>query len=153
MKRIITILFIMCLCATYAEAQTIRLGERIPAINVDSELGRELELVTKQYVCLIFAHPESHPCIEALEQFDATMPDIDADMEVVVLLCEPRGSEAMLPCSNNYTLAFDNNHRTFQAFNIDYVPFGVIYETHRSRTLWFGPIEQLNAQTLTRILQ
>lgn len=151
----ITVLTALLCIPTNAEAQAIRLGERIPDISVESEYGRSLERIASSYVCLIFIHSDSTPCINAVNALDTITEIHNEAIHKVLVTYE--GMEDELSIRNcitlqNYTLAFDHERRTFQAFEVSYVPFGVIYDTRRNRIHWFGPLHQLNAQIITQII-
>lgn len=140
---------------TNAEAQTIRLGERIPDISVESEYGRSLEQIASSYVCLIFIHSDSAPCINAVNAIESIEEIHNEAIHKVLVTYEGVEDEHSIRnriTLRNYTLAFDNEQRTFDAFEVSYVPFGVIYDTRRNRIHWFGPLHQLNAQIITHII-
>ena len=79
MKRILTILAIALAIAIEAEAQSIRLGDRIP----DMQLDRELAITSKEYVCLSFVHTESAPCLLAIETLCRVVSDYTDHIEIV----------------------------------------------------------------------
>ena len=154
MKRLLLIVVLVAATALKVDAQNIRLGDRIPTIHVDSELGKGLELAPKEHVCLIFIHTESHPCHEAIREIQEIGEEITSRANVVLITTEARGCEKNIShliegfeCS----LAYDVDRKTFKSFGIQYVPCGVIYSTKRNRAEWFGSLQQLNAETLKRI--
>lgn len=155
MKRLLLSIIILLCIHLNAEAQTIRLGERMPDINVESEYGRSLEQIASNYVCLVFIHSESTTCMGATERLDAIFNAHSETIHTVLVTYEEPNEENSIRSRitlRNYSLAFDINQRTFRAFDIHYVPFGVIYDTQRYRVQWFGPIQQLNAQTINQII-
>lgn len=154
MKRLFVIATMLLLMVMRAEAQNIRLGERIPTIDVHSSMGTALDLIDKEFVCLVFIHSNSLPCIEALDTFRSTTNKVADKMAIVLLTAEQRSAEQDIVArfvDSNTTVAFDKEHKTFNAFGIHYVPFGVIYDTKRRHTQWLGSIQQLDEQTLTYI--
>lgn len=155
MKRYLLILAIAIATVFEVNAQSMRFGERIPNIDVDSELGNELELAQKEHVCLVFIHSESRPCLEAFSNIQLLGDVLTSAMDLVIITAEERGCErnfAYLLEGLEHTVAYDVDHRTFKAFGIQYVPCCVIYETKRNRTVWFGGIQQLNKETIKRII-
>ena len=154
MKRLISIVVPMLMLISSAGAQNIRLGEHIPPIDVHSSMGTSLNLIDKEFVCLVFIHSDSLPCIEALDTFTKVTDKFADKVAVVLLTPEQQSAEqdiAALMTNDNVTLAFDKEYKTFEAFDIRYVPFGVIYDTKRRHTQWFGSIQQLDEQILTHI--
>ena len=155
MRAILTILAAMTMFISATQAQQIRLGHRIPDINVVSELGTEIKLIEKEYVCLIFVHTDSMPCISAIEHYQAISQDLSTRMATVLITSEERDEDVDVVARyvNSHTsVAFDDEYRTFQAFGVDFVPFGVIYDTKRRRALWFGSMLQLQREMLEDIL-
>lgn len=154
MKRLLAIASLMMMLMTSAEAQDITLGGRLPNINVHSAMGPELGLIEHEYVCLVFIHSESLPCVAALESFNALADSFSDTMAVVLLTPEQRSNEQDALAryvDSNTTVAFDNEHRTFKAFGVEYVPFGVVFDTKRRRVQWFGTIAQLTEATIRTI--
>lgn len=155
MKRHLLILLMAFATAISAEAQSLRLGERIPSIDVDSELGKELELATKEHVCMVFIHSESRPYLEAFNSIQLIGDMLSSKMDLVILTAEERGCESSFKYmleGIDHSIAYDVEHRTFQAFGVKYVPCCVIYETKRRRAEWFGGIQQLTIETINRII-
>lgn len=160
MRRLLQIVAIaamsMALAPTLVCAQNIRLGERIPTIDVHSTMGTELNYIDKEYVCLIFIHSGSLPCVDALDSFEALADSVEERMAVVLITPEQRSSEQDIVArfiDNNTTVAFDKEHKTFKSFGINFVPFGVIYDTKQRRTRWFGSIQQLDESTIRAIVR
>ena len=155
MKRLLILAIFILGIHINAEAQSIRLEERTPDIDVVSEYGHSLEQIASNYVCLIFIHSESAPCRDALASLNTISEIHNELLHTFLITCEDRENEAEIRnriSFDNYSLAFDTNRHTFRAFNVEHIPYGVIYDTDRNRTKWFGPIQQLNAQIITQIL-
>lgn len=156
MRRFITIAFAVLFTASAALAQNIRLGERIPAIDIDATMGTHLDHIETEYVCLVFIHSSSLPCIEALEEFVVVADEVKQQMSVVLITPERHDDEKELLArfvDDNTSVAFDRDYKTFNAFGINFAPFGVIYDTKRCRAQWFGSIQQLDTATLWQITQ
>lgn len=151
MRRLFAILVLFCATAFGAHAQSIRLGEQVPDLSVTPDINETLELYNRDYTCLIFAHSDSKPCADAMHSFAATAPSIERDCAIVVVTCEAESDRDIITerlKAREYILAFDDNNSTFKAFGIHYVPFVVIYRNKNSRIEWFGPIHQLNKDTI-----
>ena len=154
MRRILYILALMVATTVAAHAQSIRLGEAIPAISVNPTIDETLALYNRDYTCLIFAHSESKPCVEALRDFRATAEEIGLTCAIVVITGESEvDSEAIIERLGieDYIVAFDDNNRTLKAFGIHYVPFAVIYRTKNSRVEWFGPVHHMGRDIIDKI--
>lgn len=149
MRRIILILALVLATAVGAYAQSIRLGEPIPAVSVSTDLGETLDIYNRDYVCLVFAHSESKPCIEAMANFRTTALDISDHCAIVVITNENEADRSIIAerlSAEDHIVAFDIDNRTFRAFGIHYVPFVVVYRSRNSHIEWFGPIHQLDSK-------
>ena len=156
MKKLLCITLSMMLCVCSLSAQTLRIGDRIPTIDVDSSAGSELKLVEAKYTCLIFMHSESEPSTQAIRHFSTNIHNEEMDLDVVLLTPEQDGFEEEMLRSittNKTIVAFDNNGRTFANFNIEHVPFTVVYNTDSRKAVWFGPLARLTAEILVSILK
>lgn len=151
MRRILTILAVIMALAIEVDAQSIRLGDRIP----DIPLSKELDVAYKDYVCLTFINTESAPCLTAIESIVAIVKDHAPSMELVFVCNQAPGCEgdiAHLTEGIRHTMAYDSEARIFRAFGIEYVPYMVIYSTKRNRIEWFGSMRQLSANTIKQII-
>ena len=154
MRHFLAILAIIVASTVGAHAQSIRLGESIPSISVSPSIDETLELYNRDYTCLIFAHSESKPCVDALHKFKATAEQIRRSCAIVIITGESElYEEAIIERLgiDNYILAFDNDNRTFKNFGISYVPFAVVYRNKNSRIEWFGPIHHLESKTIKNL--
>lgn len=155
MRAALLTLLSLVLFLTASQAQQIRLGHRIPDIKAVSGHGDNLKFNDKEYVCLVFAHSDSQPCIDALEHLHSISSYLGERM--ATLLISSEGIEERETwrglINNNIYLAFDNEFRTFRAFGVDFVPFAVVYETKRHRALWFGSLLQLQREVLDDIIK
>lgn len=141
---------------TDVEAQVLRLGERIPDINLQATLGTAPDMLTCDYVCLIFVHSESQPSIEAIDIYKGLSRSYADQLAAILITPEERGAEHEeldRYVDGSTSVGFDNNYRTFNAFDIKYVPFGVIYKNRTRKILWFGSIGQLNTKSLNEIIR
>lgn len=156
MRNLITLALGLLLWMASAEAQILRIGERVPTINVDSSAGSDLKLVDKEYTCLIFMHSKSNPSIEAIRQFTAFTTPLRQRLGIVLLTPEQDGfEEEMLRniTTNDTIIAFDNEGQTFSNFRVSYVPFAVIYSTRTRRVAWFGSLSQLDESNIHTIIE
>lgn len=154
MKKIIIIMAAILIWCGETNAQNIRLGEKIPEISVESVLGDQLRMIKQEYTCLIFMHSKCEPCAKALPDFHKIASPLGDKLAVVLLTNESRDMEEHLQREfGSYvtSIAFDRNKHTYRAFGINFVPFGVIYNTKSRRIEWFGSIQQLDNKQLQTI--
>ena len=154
MRHLIAILAIVMASTIGAQAQSMRLGESVPTISVSPSIDETLELYNRNYTCLIFAHSQSEPCIDALREFQATAEQIKRTCAIVIITSEAEIEEDAIVERlgiDDYILAFDNDNRTFKNFGISYVPFAVVYRNKNSRIEWFGPIHHLESKTIKNL--
>lgn len=153
MRRFFAILTLMVATTVVAHAQSIRLGEPVPSLSLQSSIDEILALYNRDYVCLIFAHSESEPCVDAIRDFAPTAEDISKQCAIVVITTESeldKDSIVERLGVEDYILAFDSQGRTFKAFGIHYVPFAVVYRTKNSRIEWFGPMHHIETSTFQK---
>lgn len=156
MKHILAIILATVATILSVEAQPLRLGERLPHINVDSSVGSELKLIDKTYTCIIFMHSESQPTLEAIKSFTGLATPWRESLAIVLITPEQEGFEQEVLASfttNDTIVAFDNNYSTFESFNVQHIPFGVIYETRSRRVQWSGSLTQLREGDLKSIIK
>lgn len=154
MKRVFIILIATLGLCLSASAQNIRLGEKIPEISVTSDYGDDLQLIDKEYTCLIFMHSQCEPCINALPSLHSTTAPYSDALAVVLLTNESSDKRDELTTKfGSYvtTIAFDNSSHTYRAFGINFVPFAVIYNTKSHRIEWFGSIQQLDSKQISNL--
>ena len=154
MRHLLAIIALLCATAVGVSAQSIRLGGQIPALSLTTDIDDTLAMYNRDYTCLIFAHSQSKPCVDALRNFADTAKSIDKQCAIVVMTGETEeDSEAIIQRLNieDYTVAFDDNNRTIKAFGIQYVPFVVIYRTKNERVMWFGPIHHLTGDIVDQL--
>ena len=152
MRHILTILALVWVVAVEADAQNIRLGDRLP----DIPLSNELDVAYKDYVCLTFINTESTPCLTAIENIVGIVKEHTPNMELVFVCNQSPGCEqdiAHLTEDIKHTMAYDSEGRIFKALGIEYVPYMVIYSTKRNRVEWFGSMRQLSESTIKQIIK
>lgn len=146
----------MCATTLGASAQSVRLGEPVPTLNVTPHIGDMLDIYNRDYTCLIFVHSESKPCVEAMRNFAATAKSIEKQCAIAFITSEDESNRDAIVERlgiEDYNIAFDHNNRTFKAFGIQYAPFVVIYRNKNSRIEWFGPIHHLGGVVIERLNQ
>lgn len=156
MRHLFAIIALLCATVVGASAQSVRLGEPLPTVNVTPDIDDAVAMYNRDYTCLIFVHSESQPCVEALRNFKDTAKSIEKQCAIVFITSEQESDkEAIVERLGieDYNIAFDHNNRTFKAFGIQYAPFVVIYRNKNSRIEWFGPIHHLGGVVIDRLNQ
>lgn len=156
MKHILAIILATVATILSVEAQPLRLGERLPSINVDSSVGSDLKLIDKAYACIIFMHSESEPTLQAIKSFTELATPWRENLAIVLITPEQEGFEQEVLSSfttNDTIVAFDNNFSTFESFKVQHIPFGVVYETRSRRVQWSGSLTQLGERELRNIIK
>lgn len=154
MKRAFIIIIATLLFCASLSAQNIRLGEKVPEISVESLLGDELRMVTKEHTCIAFMHSQCEPCVTALPTLHQTIAPFSDKLAMILVTNESKEMEEKLKSTfGSYveTIAFDRNNQTYRAFGINFVPFAVIYNTKSRRIEWFGSIQQLDNRVLNSV--
>ncbi len=154
MRTFFVIVILALSTAIGANAQSIRLGEQIPTLNLTTNIDETLAMYNRDYTCLIFAHSESKPCVDAMRNFVTTAEQMERSCTIVVITGEEEENSEVITERLNceeYILAFDNGNRTLKAFGINHIPFVVIYRTKNSRIEWFGPINHVDDDIVKRL--
>ncbi len=155
MKRLLILILTMAALLPEVEAQHLKVGEKLPTIDVDSSVGSDLKLVDREYTCIVFMHSESLPSVNAIREFTRLTKDVRRDLALVLITTEQDGFEQEV--LNSFTspdtiVAFDNNFRTFENFNVQHIPFAVVYQTKSRRVMWFGSLGQLGVEQLYSVI-
>ncbi len=155
MKRKLWLTTMALTLSLAAAAQNICLGERIPEIQLSSMIGTPVDEISTDYVCLVFFHSESAPCIESVDALVGQIGRYANAVSVVLLtreLREQKEGALKAYAKGNVSVAFDRDGRTFDNFGIRYVPFCVIYDGKRRKAQWIGSMQQLDQARLKSII-
>lgn len=148
MKRILLALFLLSWSPTVA-AQNVALGEKTPDLKVASWLDGRLPAQGRTTL-LVFFHSASRPSVESLAHLQALGRAFGERMNIVVVAKErPESVEAIVRpyAGGNLTVAFDDGSRSFSAYDVQYLPFGVLVSA-KGRALWMGNPRQLTEATV-----
>lgn len=143
MKRILIGIFAV-LSAVTAMGQNVALGERTPELRIKSWLD-DRAATPGRTTLLIFFHSASRPSVESLAYIQQLGAKFGERLNVVVLSRENGDAVRAIVApyaKGNLTVAFDDAGRSFEAYNVQYLPFGVLV-TARGRALWMGNPRQL----------
>lgn len=149
--------FLLLLAAgslTAARGQNIVLGERVPELRTASwnDTRRPAETLP---TLVLFLHPSADGAAGTVEEA-AGLADRYAGKLNVVLLARQKPAEAaalLAPYADSPLLAaFDDTGRTFDAFGILYVPFGVLTD-RKGRALWMGNPARLTPRVIEQYIR
>lgn len=99
-----------------------------------------------------FSTRRTRPGTASLEQLRAITDKLGAKLHVVVVTRENEEKIAPLLSpflSRHISVALDTGGRIFSAFNVQYVPFGVLVDS-RNRALWMGNSLQLTPEIIEK---
>lgn len=148
MKRIFLLLFFLS-WSIAAAAQNVALGEKVPELKAASWLDGRLP-VQGRTTLLVFFHSASRPSVESLAHLQALGHRFADRLNVVVVAKERPGSVDVVVrpyAEGNLTVAFDEEGRSFAAYDVQYLPFGVLVSA-KGRALWMGNPRQLTEAIL-----
>ena len=112
----------------------------------------EKPAATPRLTYVEFFHSSNPACTASLEQLRAITDKLGAKLRVVVVTRE--NEEKISPLlspflSRHISVALDTGGRIFSAFNVQYVPFGVLVDS-RNRALWMGNSLQLTPEIIEK---
>lgn len=153
MKKSLPILALLILSvSTVATAQKLAVGQKAPEIRIAEWLTTKPAAGEAQL--LHFFHTSSRDCADQLPKLDGFANKYAGCMSVVVVAREPAAKvrPAITGDDVRYLAALDEDGRTFAAFGVEYVPFGVLIDG-KGKVLWFGNPGQLDEATLDGLLK
>ena len=139
MKRIFLALFLLS-WTLGAASQNVALGEKTPDLKVKSWLDDRMPVPGRTFL-LVFFHSTSRPAVESLAHLQELGRKFGDRVNVVVVVRESPEAEG------NLTVAFDDSGRSFAAYDVQYLPFGVLVSA-KGRALWMGNPRQLTEAIL-----
>lgn len=148
MKRIFLALLLLSWTPVVA-AQNVALGEKTPDLKGVSWLDDRLPAPGRTTL-LVFFHSASRPSVESLAHLQALGQKFGGRLNVVVVAKERPESVAAVVrpyAEGNLTVAFDEGGRSFAAYDVQYLPFGVLVSA-KGRALWMGNPRQLTEATI-----
>lgn len=150
MKRTILLLLAAWTLGTAtASGQNIALGERAPELKIQTWLAdRRPADAPMTYV--EFFHSASRNSLAAVQHLQKISEQTGDRLRIVVVVHEPAEKVAPLltpSLSERLGAGFDTNGRLFAAYDVSYVPFGVLLGP-RNRVLWMGNTLQLTPEII-----
>ena len=148
MKRILIVLFAV-VWTMAAMGQNVALGERTPELRIRSWMD-DRAAKPGRTTLLVFFHSASRPSVESLAHVQKLGAKLGDRLNVVILSREDGSAVRAIVApyaKGNLTVAFDDEGRSFEAYNVQYLPFGVLV-TSKGRALWMGNPRQLTEETI-----
>lgn len=149
MKKALLILLAVCgLGLSFARAQNIILGEKVPDLKPAGWIdNRHPQPAPITYV--EFFHSSNPACITSLERLRDLSARSKPAMRVIVVTREDtaRIAPMLRPFLSRRISATIHAERGFAAYGVTYVPFGVLIDA-RNRALWMGNSLQLNEKII-----
>lgn len=153
MKHAILLLMLtLAASATDAAAQNIALGERVPEFKNTVWLD-DIRPVEAPMTYIEFFHSSNKASDTSLEQLRNLSDKLGTKLRIIIVTKEPAAKVAHLLrpyLSPRMTVAMDSSGRSFAAFGVTYVPFGVLVDA-RGRALWMGNSQQMNEKLIQNI--
>ena len=155
MKKLITIgmllSFWICSGNLYAQGSKLIVGERAPDLKIrEWAAGGAAASGIPQLV--EFFHSTSPLSEERLETLGALAGKYRGRLAVVVIARESREKIALLLTNSHlFSVALDDNGKTFGAYQVQFVPFSVLIDG-RGRVRWFGNSADLTDEIIQKNL-
>lgn len=152
MKKRWWITAVTALWAVSAAAQGLVLGEKGPDLKVGRWLTPQPSRSGKATL-LEFFYSSSAPSRERLSVLDGLADEWARTLDVIVIAREPEEKIAPLLDGREYafSVALDDQGRTFAAYEVRFVPFGVLFDD-QGRVVWFGNSSKLTEEVLREAL-
>lgn len=150
-KNLLLILLALALPVASAMAQSIALGERVPEVKPSAWLGGQQPSVAAM-TYIEFFHSSNPACITSLERLKSLTSKLGTKLRVIIVTQEKE--EKVAPLLTSYlspamVVALDTQGRIFAAYEVTYVPFGVLTDA-KNRALWLGNSLQLDEQVIEK---
>ena len=127
----------LLLCPVNADAQRLVNGEKIPEIKVGEWLTPAAKAEMPMYI--EFFHPSSNACLKRIGVLEAMAVRYENAVEVVLFVRDDADKARSILAGKGYHFhaAMDDKGKTYSAFGVHYVPFGVLVNG-KGRVVWFG---------------
>lgn len=152
MKRILLVLGVLW-AATSLSAQNLVTGEKAPDLKVAEWLVGKSRLRSGYPTFVEFFFSRSEPSLRRLAVLDGFVRDHKGRLNVILLAREPKQTIADLLEGKGYAfaVALDDEARTFTAYGVQFVPFGVLFD-NRGKVVWFGNSSKFGDDSLKESL-
>lgn len=152
MKRALLISALLTLCTLCVVAQNVVIGNRVPELKVSTWLA-DRQPAHAPLTFIEFHHPSDQNSRASLDHLRELTGKMDAKLHVIVVSAD--ASDATVARLTGYlsprmSVGIDDGNRSFTAFGVRYVPFGVLVDA-RNRALWMGKAQQLTPAFIDKI--
>ncbi|MCC8034475.1 MAG: redoxin domain-containing protein [Rikenellaceae bacterium] len=150
MKKLIFVLAAL-LFTTGAGAQKLAIGEKAPELRISEWLWGGPSDDSKARL-IEFFHPGSSQCAARIGNISAIARKFSEELNVILISKEPAESVRKVTGKDGtYFAAIDDGGKTFEAYSVRFVPFGVLID-RRGRVVWFGNPVSLTESQIKRLI-
>lgn len=150
MKKILLILA-AAVSTSLACAQNIAIGERAPEIKSSTWLKGQQPQMPLTYICFVDSSNKS--CTESLPYLNELSNKFSTKLAIIIVTKEQASQIEPLVGSfidDNFGVAIDSAGKTFAAYGVNYVPFGILVDS-KKHVAWMGGPRQLTPSLITKI--
>ena len=135
-------------CLSMASAQRLVIGQRPADVRIKEYVLGEV-LAEDRPVLIEFFYSPSQPSRDRLPVLNEMAKKYAGQVTVLVLARESRERIEPLVIDKGYvfTVALDEDGKTFGGFDVQYVPFSVLMDA-KGRVSWFGNSAQLTTSMI-----
>lgn len=146
------VLFLGGIFPLAVQAQNMVVGDKAPELKVKEWLYGAPKPGGVMFI--EFFHSSSKPCLARLAPIGEMANKYKGKLNVVVISHESAANvdEVVGQGEHPYFVAIDEEGKTFAAYGVQYVPFGVLVDA-RGRIVWFGNPGSLSAQVLDKVVK
>ncbi len=151
MKRFLIAACMACM-ALAADAQKISVGDRAPEVKAAAwpdkapRGGERVRMIE-------FFYSRSAPSMARVAPLDAMAEKYGGRLDVIVVCREDAVTVAKaIGGSHTFYTAIDDENRTFAAYGVQYIPYGVVVDA-KGRVVWAGNPEKLSDEELGKYLK
>lgn len=148
------LLLAVALPCTAAFGQRIALGEKVPELRIGTWIGGQ-QPAAAPLTYIEFYQSQTPASAKSLGKLKALTDKLGAKLRVVVVVREKEDEAARMLgsyVSPRIGVGVDQAGRTFAAFGVEYLPFGVLTDA-RNRALWMGNTLQLKEEIIEENLK
>ena len=154
MKRTIGCIasLLLMLGVSGVQAQKLTVGSKAPELKIRGWVG-EKPRTEEGAMFVEFFYSASKQCVENLDRLDALARTTPSVTFVVMTKegAEKIGTIEALQ-ERAFFVALDDGGKSFAAFDVNYVPFGVLLD-RRGRVLWHGNSTELNEKLIKQYVK
>lgn len=151
-KIIVMVALLMGTLVAWGQAPKMIIGDKAPEVKVSKWLYGAP--ATGNPMFIEFFHSSSAPCVARLTPLGQMASKLSGKLTVVVISHDTAANidEVMGSSSKPYYVAIDDNSKTFTAYGVQYVPYGVLVD-RKGRIAWMGNPSSLKIETIENLIK